>query len=427
MLDPVEVHEDIQSLISVFDPEEIAFELGTWLIGLQAFSSACSDAFAHEGNVPGAATDRSREFRIFHAALLNCALLNFRLRKTLAGENPSPLLERSGLLLRDLDDLGLEIRNLVILNESIMSSTARSFGEWKSWNSAIEKQLASSTAVNRLRSFALNEGSRDLPPRLLELLEMPSVGTGDRIDIEDILPRVGMILRSLEIIGEMLRNDRPLKPSLVVFAAVYEQTRKLIEHINNRLARFPNEEAALFNSLDGASYGASLELKKVFKQELRGIVQLLPPPSVYARIETAYSLLLDSFQQILIELARSIDQSTSPFDLFPRFQKKLDQSLVLRNHLWRIFNLVKGAEQDPEKPTVEGLATELGNFLNTTLSYLHYKDGETFERFNEEILAARDKKDLVPILHRFGAYLETLFGQISMRSVLAGHPFEEMK
>jgi len=30
----------------------------------------------------------------------------------------------------------------------------------------------------------------------------------------------------------------------------------------------------------------------------------------------------------------------------------------------------------------------------------------------------------VPILHRFGAYLETLFGQVNMRTVLADHPFE---
>jgi len=52
---------------------------------------------------------------------------------------------------------------------------------------------------------------------------------------------------------------------------------------------------------------------------------------------------------------------------------------------------------------------------------------ETVERFIEEVLVTGDKKDLVPILHRFGAYLETLFGQINMRAILAGHPFEEMK
>jgi hypothetical protein len=56
-----------------------------------------------------------------------------------------------------------------------------------------------------------------------------------------------------------------------------------------------------------------------------------------------------------------------------------------------------------------------------------YKDKETFERFAEEIIVTKEKKDLVPILHRFGAYVETLFAQVNMRAVLEKHPFEVPK
>ncbi|MDQ3323521.1 MAG: hypothetical protein M3525_13985 [Acidobacteriota bacterium] len=56
---------------------------------------------------------------------------------------------------------------------------------------------------------------------------------------------------------------------------------------------------------------------------------------------------------------------------------------------------------------------------------MFYKDMETVERFIEEVLVTDNRKDLVPVLHRFGAYLETLFGQINMRTVLAKHPFIE--
>ena len=62
-----------------------------------------------------------------------------------------------------------------------------------------------------------------------------------------------------------------------------------------------------------------------------------------------------------------------------------------------------------------------------TISFLFYKDRETVERFIEEVLVTRNKKDLVPILHRFGAYIETLFGQVNMRVVLASHPFDYEK
>ena len=151
---------------------------------------------------------------------------------------------------------------------------------------------------------------------------------------------------------------------------------------------------------------------------------MLPPTSVFARIETAYSLLLDSFQQILLDLARSVDPEVTLFDFFPRFQIKLDQSLILREHLWQILKAVRAAEDAPEKANVDHLKQELADFVTITIRFLHYKDEETFERFSEEVHAGRDKKDLVPILHRFGAYLETLFGQVCMRGVLADHPFQ---
>ncbi|MCV6070034.1 hypothetical protein OFP26_31145, partial [Escherichia coli] len=63
----------------------------------------------------------------------------------------------------------------------------------------------------------------------------------------------------------MLEKDLPLKISLLIFACIYEETKAMVEHINHRLSRMPDQDAALFISLDTASYTASLELKKVFQ------------------------------------------------------------------------------------------------------------------------------------------------------------------
>ncbi len=413
---------------NVADPAEIAFELGTWLLGLKAFAGNASEAFADDSRRKSATRERTREFRITHAALLTCAKMNFRLRRSLAGPvSNSTIVSRLGFPIAATDELSSALRDLIILNESFAESSNLAFGEWKSWNAMLEQKLRSSSAAVHLASYAANNGELNLPEKLKKLFEKESVGFSDRSDLDYILPRVGTILRFLDIVGRMLQNDEPLKPALLIFAAIHDQTQPLINYINNRLARFPDEDAALFNSLDGASYSASLELKKVFQQELNGIVGILPAPSVYARIETAYSLLIDSFQQILIDLARSVDPKVSAFDFFPRFQIKLDQSLLLRNHLWQVLKTARAAEQNPETKAVDELKRELNDFLKITIRFLQYKDEETVERFGEEINAARDKKDLVPILHRFGAYLETLFGQINMRSVLAKHPFEETK
>ena len=259
---------------------------------------------------------------------------------------------------------------------------------------------------------------------MADLFALPQLSFSDRSDIDELATRIGRVLRSLEIIERTLQSRAPLKPSLLIFAAIHQQTEELLNFINNRLSRFLDEQAALFNSLDSASYGASLELKKVFQQELRGIVRLVPPPSVQARVETAHALLLDTFQQMLVEMARVVDPKSTPFDFFPRFEAKLGHSLELRKQLWEVFRKVQSSETDPSRGNVSELRTNLASFSTSTVGYLHFKDQETVERFSEEIYAARDKKDLVPVLHRFGAYLETLFGQVSMRGVLAGHPFE---
>ena len=93
--------------------------------------------------------------------------------------------------------------------------------------------------------------------------------------------------------------------------------------------------------------------------------------------------------------------------------------------MWKVLSGVRAAEKNPEKTSIDSLRKVLKGFLDHTLQFLFYKDTEAFERFCEEVFAAEEKKDIVPILHRFGAYLETLFGQVNMRSVLANHPFDE--
>jgi len=225
----------------------------------------------------------------------------------------------------------------------------------------------------------------------------------------------------------MLQNDEPLKPALLVFARVNEQTRELIDHINNRLSRFPDEEAELFGSLDGASYTAAIEMRKVYEQELSGIVTVRPSLSIYARMETAYSLLNDSFEQILTGFARLIDPKIEVPDLFPNFAVKLQRSLRLRKDLWTLLKAAQNAEKDTSDKVVREMQKRQTEFLEESVHFLFYKDKESVERFAEALAVTIDGKDLVGTLHRYATYLETLFGQINMRTVLAEHPFDPSK
>jgi len=416
--------------------QETAFELGLWLSGLDSFLNVRNHLFADENRATSATRDWAKEFGLTHSALLLCAKLNFRVGKGVQSEGSfipgKP--EKGGVDMSageithdEICEFALVLKEAVLLNEGTLRGAPLKFGEWTSWCSLLSEKLRSSPAFEKLITGAERIGDDFTPEPLLKLLKSKSLSTAEQTDLHVILRRFSRILKWLSVVGRMLKNDEPLKTTLLIFARVFEQTQEMIGYINSRLLRFPDEEAELFGTLDGAAYTASIELKKVYNQELSGIIGIRPSPTVYARIETSYSLLNDSFQQILAGFARMIDPSTDPASIFPNFQVKLEQSVMLRRDLWRILQSVRDAEQNPEKAKIERVHKDLTVFLGETIDYMFYKDKETVERFAEEILIARDKKDLVPILHRFGAYIETLFGQINMRAVLIEHPFDPAK
>lgn len=401
----------------VINEAEVVTELGVWLSGMESFLASGRYSFADGGDAKGN-SDMVKEFRVGHSALLRIARLNAILLSVHKSEQTAG--QVSG---RELSDLAAAIRDSILISSSMVRSEHIGAAEWKAWSSSLADRLTHLTAFKKIVRLAAADGEQFLPAQLRQLINATS-DDPEHAELALVLPRFGKVLKWLSVVGKMLEADEPLKPALLVFSSVNEQVQELIGSINNRLESFPDEEAAIFASLDAASYTASIELKKVYTQELAGLARLRPSPSIYARMETSYSLLSEGFQQMLIGFARLVDPKAKGHDLFPNFKTKLDESLVLRTELSRLAQLVQATEQQPEKQNIDKLQTSLREFMVEKVRFLFYKDTETVERFIEEILVTQQNKDLVPILHRFGAYLDTLFGQVNLRAVLTDHPFE---
>ena len=432
---PNAVAEKSLRVSSALDSRDSAFELGLWLAGLESFLNIRNHSFAEENRSNAAARDWTKEFRLTHSTLLLCSKLNFQLGKSLrennppqertdrenTGESSKPANREFEITAEDIHKLSAALKDSILLNESLLRAAPLRFGEWTAWSSFLSERLTSIDGFERLVKTAEKSGEEFLPEILQSLLRQHSFA--EQSDLQNILPRFAVILKWLSVVGRMLERDEPLKPTLLIFARVYEQIQEMIGYINNRLLRFQSEENSLFVALDGAAYTASIELKKVYNQELTGLIGIRPTPSVYARIETAYALLNHSFEQTLIGFARLIEPNIESRAVFPSTETKYEQSKILRRDLWNILQAVQSVERKPEKHSAAELNEQLTVFLGGSMHFLFYKDKETVERFVEEILVTSDNKDLVPILHRFGAYLETLFGQVNMRTVLANLPF----
>ena len=410
------------------------FEIGLWLSGLESFLSDWDHISRDNQQRIEAAGEWTKEFRLTHSALLICSSLNYQLRKALNGNgdngnSKSHLVSSAidAISAEDCDEFVLVLRDIITLNSNFIKADSLKFDAWKAWNALLVEKLRDSETVQKFVAYSNRDGLEYLPADLQQLLKGKRLPFSDQADLHDVLSRFAIIMRSLSVVGSMLRNDEPLKPTVLIFAKVHEYSQELINFIDNRLTRFKDEGAELFASLDSASYTASLELKKVYQQELTGLVAIRPAQSIHAKIETAYSLLNDSFEQILAGFARLIEPGMVVTELFPNVQLKLEQSLSLRSHLWKVLQAVQAAEKNPDKRLLEDLKKKLTSFMDEPVRFLFFKDRETLERFTEEIIATSDNKDLVPILHRFGAYLETLFSLVNMRTVLGSHPFAEHK
>ncbi|MGH9818687.1 MAG: hypothetical protein ACRD43_00855 [Pyrinomonadaceae bacterium] len=405
--------------------EELKFELGLWFSGLESFLAVGIHSFADKDH-PKTVHNWSKEVRLTHSTLLLCSKLNFLLLKRAEGGEQVDN-DEYAVRTEELREISLALKDAILLNESLIAAEPLKFGVWKAWSNVLAEKLKLIPAFDRLIAGAEKSAESYLPDRLKDLMDREDIPFTDRVDLNHVLPRFAKILRWLSVVGKMLKRDEPLKPALLIFSRIYEQTREMIDHINNRLQRFTDEDTSLFNSLDGASYTASLELRKVYEQELSGIVAIRPSLSIYARVETAYSLLNDSFQQILTDFARLIEPKIEVHDLFPNFRTKLEQSVILRQELWRVLQSVRVAEKAPEQGQMRDLQKQMEDFLSEAVHFLFYKDKESVERFVEEIFVTVDKQDRIGILHRFATYLETLFGQVNIRGVLVDHPFDPEK
>ncbi len=412
--------------LDMVDLKESAVELGIWFSGIHSYLGSRPHISSGIEN-PAWEHLAAAEFRILHAGIKNCILLISLIcsDKDAVAEITGQTNDRlSGGDLRDLHEL---LTEAMMIGGSLINSSVQGPGQWREWTNTLGRRLGASEAFFEIIRLAEESGKRFLPDHLRGIVADPNSSTLEKAEIALLLPRFGIILKWLSIVKKMLDADVALKPSLLIFVRVNELVLELTSYISNRLDKFPDQDAELFASLDAAAYTASIELKKVHSQELAGVGSMRPPPSIYARVETAYSLLNDGFQQILGGFMRMLDPDVETLDLFPDFQTKLRHSIALRAELWSTCQIVKDAERTPDAARIEELRRSLMNFRRVSMHYLFYKDTETVERFIEEILVTNQNKDLVPILHRFGAFLETLFGQVTLRAVLEKHPFERRR
>lgn len=391
------------------------FELGIWLAGIDSFLSG--GWHRRPASAEGKAPDMIKELRIVRAGLMRCSQMVFELISGFTGDSPSEIGDEAAKYL----ELSSGLRDAIYAVDALDRANSVPVAEWNVISGTLLTRLHSVEIYGHLTQMAEVVPTSSLARSVQRLQEMPNAGV--RGDIYEVIVRFGGILSMLDIVGRMLTDDEPPKLAVLIFAAIEEKASRLVSYLNRRVERIRTDDEELAGTIDGAAYMAAIELKKVIQQELTGLTSVRSATGVFARSEAAYGTLTESFRQIIAHLATHIDQNASIFEMFPEYALKRDRSVVLQRELKNIAQLVRRAESDPSKENTNVLHPALLKFTTDYASFLFYKDIETVERFVEEILLTDSKQDIASILHRFGAYLETLMGQVNMRAVLAQQSF----
>lgn len=410
------------------EPLDAARELGIWLRALQSFCELGNHPRAADAEQPPAARDFACEASIARETLRRCSRLSAALAcgadsasMLFGDEQPAASLVDS--LGGDASDGELHeiIGELCALAEALGASGRESFDVWTSFGRVLVRQLNGSETAWRLTSSAAARHVKSpLWPQLRAVAERV---TPDALgaDISAVFAKLLGLLELLRNVEDALAEDRPLKQTLPLFTLLREETNALLTLLGERTLRIEGLDASVAEQLDGTLYAVRMELRKAFEHELSGLASLTHAPHVYAKVENAHGLLRDCFQQSIVALAQIFDPQLEGALLFNNFKTKLELSLALRRDLWEVSESVRRAEAG--RDSIAALTDALQTFRAGSLRNLMYKDWETYERFAEEVTTTRGAAEQRAVLHRFSAYLETLFGQVNMRAVLASHPF----
>lgn len=271
--------------------------------------------------------------------------------------------------------------------------------------------------------------STTLPPPIENGLSEPLTALVERLEpaalsetMRRLFTELARLLDYLRLIEKKVQQDHLLASTYSVFTNVHKEALAFIEHIDADLLHLEGANEELLTTLDGISYAIGHEIGRVYGFELVGINDPNSPP-LRGKLERAHGMLRNCFQQSTISLAQVFNPVFDGEELFNDFHSRREEALILYRDLWSLVQLSRRADKDCDQFSVALLLAHLKRFRDGSMCFLMYKDWEEYERFVKKVTGARRILEIGPALEGLACYLETLLGQVRLRSVLANLSF----
>lgn len=211
--------------------------------------------------------------------------------------------------------------------------------------------------------------------------------------------------------------------SLVLFSLITSLLTSLGDYIRRSLLDEEPSDSLRAAALERLLFSTEMESHKVMEGELVDVAHLKESRLAQERLENACGIFRDLFQQNILALAEAYTGPVDARRIFPDHTTRRQQSLALREDLWRLVVACRTFQEKGDRKTFDEFIAELASFRRTSMRYLMLKDWSAFDRFARGFARDRSLRIFLSAAHQFEIFAKTLIREIGKRQVLSDRPF----
>jgi hypothetical protein len=338
--------------------------------------------------------------------------------------------EKSLLLLYDF------LVNLKVIIQGLLNSEKVTYTEFKNLGDLIERQIRDNLFFDPFKKEPHPEYDR-IYNKTISTIVKSIEDKSERRFVSTLMIYLFRCLRFLGYIDQGSYHSASLHYSLVILVLLQSEIRTIMEFIKEGLKRLKDKE--LQEIVDSIGFQLTMESKRVFKQELKNVLDNITLNSLKGKIETSQGILRNLIEQCILQIIKYYNPEVRGETIFPGFTTRLEQSLKLREDIYvllRLTDMLESEFKDKEKRRkfFEALKSYMLYFQSFTFRLLRHDDYEEFERFfnkflvlTPETIVKMDQDKILSEIHRFKVFLETTIKMVSQREELKGKEIDIKK
>lgn len=242
-------------------------------------------------------------------------------------------------------------------------------------------------------------------------------------------------LRFLSCIDITTKRKISISCGLLILIMIRSEIKQMVTFFDREIKK--NRFQEVTDILQPLSFSLSTELKRVYQQELRNVLNMKNVRNLRGRIENSHGILRNLIEQSIVQIVGYFDQDVPGENIFSTFLTKMAQSVKLREDIYILHKLLTLFEENMSIKTkrmnaLDAIKNYMLYFENFTFKLLRYDDYEEFNKFfNDFIINIKvtpfesgGSKTLLDNVHNFRIYLETTLNHINNRTELNHIPLD---